>query len=222
MKQLRTICLTVFLSPAVLAVAASVPKAVVPDNVILCQANAGCYNKTLLGRSYRVLSTPRFTVMVSVSVEAGYTRADVSISNNTGMPIAVDPEDFRIEVLSPKPGVLAYIAPGDLKTVPASPAVPPLPPEHVVETVSSTPRMLTASTEQTSNIDELYAAAKKREALREAYDKAVAQQHLAASSVASNEVIRGRVYFERDKHAQMTNIVLPVAGMVFEFPYQMK
>jgi hypothetical protein len=61
------------------------------------------------------------------------------------------------------------------------------------------PRLLTASATQASNADELYAA----KDLQEAFDKTVSQQHLEAASTAPNGVVRGRVYFERDKHAQL-------------------
>jgi hypothetical protein len=35
-------------------------------------------------------------------------------------------------------------------------------------------------------------------------------------------VTQGRVYFERDKKSHLVNVVLPIAGLVFEFPYAMK
>ena len=220
MKHLRRICLALALSYPTLAVAASSPTAILPDNIVLCQPNSGCFNKTLFGRSYKVLNTPRFLVMVSVSREAGYTRADVSISNNSGLPLNLTPDDFRIEVLSPKPKILSYISPTDLKNIPLSPAIPSLPTENTSAAATSSPRMLVASTPQISSIDELYAGARGREVLQEAYDKAVAQQYLSAASIAPNEIVRGRVYFQRDKHAEEFNIVLPVAGLVFEFPYE--
>jgi hypothetical protein len=220
MKHFRRIFLTLAFSSATFAVAANIPRSILPDNVVICQANAGCFDKTLFGRSYKVLSTSRFTVMVSVSKEGSYTRADISISNNTGLPLNLNPDDFRVEVLSPKFKTLSYVSPADLKHVPSSPAIPPMPPEQIDAAVSYAPRLLAASTMQDSTPDD-YAAIKKREAQQEAYDKAVAQQHLAAVSISPNEVIRGRVYFQRDKHAQLVNLVFPVAGLVFEFPYQM-
>ena len=56
----------------------------------------------------------------------------------------------------------------------------------------------------------------------EAVDKAAADQHLTATAIGPNEVTRGRVYFERDKKSHLVNVVLPIAGLVFEFPYAMK
>ena len=221
MKHLSRICVALAISYTTLAVAANSPTAILPDNIVLCQPNSGCFNKTLFGRSYKVLNTPRFLVMVSVSREAGYTRADVSISNNSGLPLNLTPDDFRIEVLSPKPKILSYISPTDLKNIPLSPAIPSLPTENTSAATTSSPRMLVASAPQTSSIDELYTGAKRREVLQEAYDKAVAQQHLAAASIAPDQTARGRVYFQSDKHTQAIDIVLPIAGLVFEFPYEM-
>jgi hypothetical protein len=63
-------------------------------------------------------------------------------------------------------------------------------------------------------------AAEARE--KEAADKAAAEQHLTATAIGPNEVTRGRVYFERDKKSHLVNVVLPIAGLVFEFPYAMK
>ena len=56
--------------------------------------------------------------MVSISDEGPYTRADVSILNNGSYPTKVVPEDFRVEVVSPKPKVLSYIAPANLQNLP--------------------------------------------------------------------------------------------------------
>ena len=84
MKHFCRICLTLVFSSAIFAAAANIPRSILPDNVLICQANAGCFDKILFGRSYKVLSTPRFTVMVSVSNEGSYTRADISISQQYG------------------------------------------------------------------------------------------------------------------------------------------
>ena len=61
--------------------------------------------------------------MVAISHEGVYTRADVSIANHTDTPLSMTPEDFRVEVLTPKPKVLLYIPPANLVLPP-----PPLPP----------------------------------------------------------------------------------------------
>jgi hypothetical protein len=68
----------------------------------------------------------------------------------------------------------------------------------------------------------LYAAEEQKIAHQEAADRAAAEQHLSATSVPPNEVTRGRVYFERDKKSHLVNVVLPIAGVVFEFPYALK
>ena len=221
MKHLPKISLSLALLPGTLAVAAGNPILLQPDNVILCQANSHCSTKTLFGRSFKVLNTPRFTVMVSFSKDGDYTRADVTISNHSGLPLKLTPDDFRIEVHSPKTSILLYVPPADLKNVLPPPAIPPLPVEDAAPVIAASPQMLLASNPPTTNIDELYAAAKKREVLREAYDKAVAEQYLAPATIAPDESASGRVYFESDRRAQTVSLLIPLAGLVFEFPYQM-
>jgi hypothetical protein len=228
MTLLRTISLVSVLGPVTFAAASNTPKQNLIDNVVRCEPSAGCVNKVIYGRNYKVLTTSRFTVMVSISEEGAYTRADVSVGNNTGTPLSVTPEDFRVEVITPKPRILLYIPPAELKDLPA-----PQPPKAVsVKFVSATasnsqnPSATLAAasnlTSPTSEIDALYAAQKQKIALEEATYQAASQKDLSATMIAPNEVARGRVYFERDKKAHLVNVVLPVAGVVFEFPYAMK
>jgi hypothetical protein len=215
---LQKITLACILGSTVASLAADLPKTILADNVVRCQPTTGCTNKVLYGRTYKVLTTPRFVVMVSVSHEGEYTRADVSIANNTGLPLNLTPDDFRVEVISPKPKVLLYIPPSNLKDIPPSPPVPTIQPAPVPDASATEVKPST----QPLNIDELYAAAKKRQADQEAIDQAAALQHLAAATIPPDQVVRGRVYFESDKHAQLVNLVLPIAGVVFEFPYSLK
>jgi hypothetical protein len=222
MTHSRKLSLLFVLTSPTLSFAASVPKTILPDNVITCQVNANCTNKTLYGRIYKVINTPRFTVMVAISQEGLYTRADVSIANNTILPQSLTPEDFRVEVVTPKPKVLLYIPPSDLKDLPAAaPATPP-PSSSTASSPLPSQAPVAADTSQTPNIDELYKEAKQKAALKEETDKIASQRDLPATSLPPNEVASGRVFFERDKHAQLVNVVLPIAGLVFEFPYIMK
>jgi hypothetical protein len=226
MTQIQKLSLLFALTSPTFSFAASVPKTILPDNVITCQVNANCTNKTLYGRTYKVINTPRFTVMVAVSQAGAYTRADVRIANNTIMSQSLTPEDFRVEVVTPKPKVLLYVPPTDVKylspatqttsapqTASAAPTVPPAP---------VAPTAQAADANQTPNIDQLYEEAKRKAALKEEADKVASQRDLSATSLPPNEVALGRVFFERDKHAQLVNVVLPIAGLVFEFPYTLK
>src|SRR5271163_559064 len=123
MTLLQKLSLVATLGSATFSIAASIPKTILPDNVIRCEPNAACITETVNGRSFKVLNTPRFTVMVAISKEGIYTRADVSITNHTDTARAMTPEDFRVEVLTPKPKVLLYVPPANV-VLPA----PPLPP----------------------------------------------------------------------------------------------
>ena len=106
MTLLQKLSLAATFGSATFSFAASLPnKTILPDNVVRCEPSTGCVNKVIDGRNYNVLTTPRFTVMVAVSHEGIYTRADVSITNNTDMPLSLTPEDFRVEVVTPKPKV---------------------------------------------------------------------------------------------------------------------
>jgi hypothetical protein len=227
MTLLQKLSLVATLSSATFSIAASIPKnvqkTILPDNVVRCEPNAGCINQTLFGRSYKVITTPRFTVMVSISNEGVYTRADVSIANHTDTPLSMSPEDFRVEVLTPKPKVLLYVSPASL-VLPPPPApkaaVAPAPqPATAASFVPQSSALATpADAPLTGEADPDAAEAREKEAA----DKAAAEHHLTATSIAPNEVTRGRVYFARDKKSNLVNVVIPIAGLVFEFPYAMK
>jgi len=233
MTLLQKLSLAATIGSTTFTIAASIPsKTILPDNIVLCEPNADCVTKTIYGRNYKVLTTPRFTVMVAISHEGIYTRADVSVTNNTDAPLSLSPEDFRVEVLTPKPKVLLYVPPANLvlppPPLPPAPAATPAPQPHAPAGngfVSKSPALAADTvanpTPAPSEIDSVDAAAKEK-ALQENAEKAATEQHLSATSIPPNEATRGRVYFERDKKAHLVNVVLPIAGVVFEFPYAMK
>jgi hypothetical protein len=199
---------------SVLALAEKVPTNL-NDNVVICGQNARCSNKVMFGRNYKVIENAKFSVMVSISNEGAYTRADVSISNHEDYSQSISPQDFRVEVVSPKPRVLLYIPPSELQNVAAPPPMP------AVEAPIAAAPAPTGGAVVTPDIDELFAQAKKAAAAKEAAERAAALRDLAAAPIPANEVVRGRVFFEKDPKAKQVNVVLPVAGLVFEFPYSM-
>jgi hypothetical protein len=240
MKVPPKFLLAATLSAAASSFAASIPKTILPDNVVRCEPGTGCVDQTLYGRTYKVMATPRFTVMVSVSHEGIYTRADVNVTNNTGVPLSVSPEDFRVEVVTPKPKVLLYISPAHLTLPPAQPAAPapaataaasqkplqaPSQPAITIMQASTTSGATTDTQTPESNTSEAadrLRADKLQAGIHEAAARIKAQQPLEATSIPPNEATSGRVYFECDKKADLVNIVIPIAGLVFEFPYSMK
>jgi hypothetical protein len=207
MTLVRSLPLVSLLSLATLSGAANIPKTILPDNVVRCEPDTGCVSQTLDGRDYKVLATPRFTVMVAISHEGIYTRADINIFNKTDMPLALSPEDFRVEVVTPKPKVLLYISPADLKDLPSDAPAP----APTVTAKEEKPAVLVPIG------NHLFSAKKETIAQSE-----TPQPHLVSTSIAPSRATSGRVYFERDKHAHLVNVVLPIAGVVFEFPYAMK
>ena len=70
MTLLQKLSFAATLSSATFSVAASIPKnvqkTILPDNIVRCEPSAGCINQTLYGRSYKVITTPRFTVARSI------------------------------------------------------------------------------------------------------------------------------------------------------------
>jgi hypothetical protein len=228
MTLLQKLSLAAIFTPATLAIAASIPKTILPDNVIRCEPNTGCTSETLHGHNYKVLNTPRFTVMVAITHEGSYTRADVSITNKTDAPLNVTPDDFRVEVLTPKPRVLNYVPPANLVLPPPPPQAPPTAaasaPQPAIASAfqSQSTAAETAAVPAPSSEADVLLVATKEKAVQEEAAKAASEHHLEATSIPPNEATSGRVYFERDKHAHLVNVVLPIAGVVFEFPYAMK
>ncbi len=226
MTILQKLSLAATIGSATLSFAAGVSKNVAktiqPDNIVLCESNVSCETKTLHGRSYKVITMPRFTVMVSISNEGVYTRADVSIVNHTDAPFTLTPDDFRVEVVTPKPKILLYVPTANL-VLPPPPPVPAAalaPQKAVVHAfVTQSPAPSAAEVQNpASEIDSPIPTEEKKEDP----GKAAPEQILEVTSIAPNQEIRGRVYFERDKKAHLVNVVLPIAGMVVEFPYAMK
>jgi hypothetical protein len=229
MTLLRGSLLSVVLAGcSVVSFAAKIPTNL-NDNVVRCGQNALCSNKVMFGRNYKVMQTAKFTVMVSISNEAAYTRADVSIENHADYSQNISPQDFRVEVVSPKAKVLLYVPPAQLQNLPVNPVVAAAvaPAAAVVQTAVVEVVLVKAAsavapaTPVTPNIDELYAAAKQAEAEKLAAEKTAALKHLVAAAIPANDVVRGRVYFEKDPKAKQVNVVIPVSGMVFEFPYSL-
>ncbi len=118
MTPLRTAVLASIFTSTTLSLAASLPRNTSSYNVVVCQPNTRCIHHTIFGHDYKILSTDRLTVMVFLSTEGRYTRADVSITNLTTTPINLSPEDFRIEALNARSKVFLYVPPSQLEEPP--------------------------------------------------------------------------------------------------------
>jgi len=201
MTPLRIAVFVSIFTSTTLSFAANLPRNTQPYNVVVCQPNAGCIHHTIFGHDYKILNTDRFTVMVFLSTEGRYTRADVSITNLTSTPINLSPEDFRIEAATARSKVFLYVPPSQL--------------DNVLTPTQATPNDAPNSN---SEIGELEAA--RQRAAQEAIELAATTPHLKAIIIPPNQAVHGRVYFERDPSAthQQVNVVLPIADMVFKFP----
>jgi hypothetical protein len=196
MTPLRIAVLASIFTSTTFSLAANLPR---NANVVVCQPNAGCIHHTIFGHDYKILNTDRFTVMVFLSNEGRYTRADVSITNLTPTPINLSPEDFHIQALASRSKVVLYVPPSQLENLPI-------------------PARATATPDANQEISELEAA--RQRATQEAVELQAATPHLKAITIPPNQAVHGRVYFERDPRAthQQVNVVLPIAGTVFKFP----
>ena len=196
MTSLRIAVLASIFTSTTFSLAANLPR---NANVVVCQPNAGCIHHTIFGHDYKILNTDRFTVMVFLSNEGRYTRADVSITNLTPTPINLSPEDFHIQALASRSKVFLYVPPSQLENLPI-------------------PARATATPDANQEISELEAA--RQRATQEAVELQAATPHLKAITIPPNQAVHGRVYFERDPRAthQQVNVVLPIAGTVFKFP----
>jgi hypothetical protein len=202
MTPLRIAVYASIFTSTTLSLAASLPR---NANIVICQPNAGCIHHTIFGHDYKILSTDRLAVMVFLSTEGRYTRADVSITNLTPTPINLSPEDFRIEALTSRSKVFLYVPPSQLENIPT--------PARAADVPSPNPN---------SEFSELEAT--RQRAAQEAVELAATTPQLKAIIIPPNQAVHGRVYFERDPNAthQQVNVVLPIADMVFKFPDTIK
>jgi hypothetical protein len=204
MTPLRIAVFASIFTSTTLSLAANLPRNL---NVVVCQPNAGCIHHTIFGHDYKILSTDRFSVMVFLSTEGRYTRADVSITNLTSTPINLSPEDFRIQALTSRSKVFFYVPPSQL--------------ENISTPTRATPNPA-ADAPANPEISERDAA--RLRATQEAVELEAAAPHLKSIIIPPNQAVFGRVYFERDPGTknQQVNVVLPIAGTVFQFPYIIK
>ena len=207
MTPLRIAVYASIVTSTTLSLAANLPR---NANVVICQPNAGCIHHTIFGHDYKILSTDRFSVMVFLSSEGRYTRADVSITNLTPTPINLSPEDFHIQTLTSRSKVFLYVPPSHLERLPTSTRTTP--------GATTDAPLANPNPNPNQELNELEAA-RQREA-QEAVELAAATPHLKAITIPPNQSVHGRVYFERAPRAtpQQVTIVLPIAGTIFKFP----
>jgi hypothetical protein len=115
MTPLRIAVVASIFSSATLSFAANLPR---NPNVVVCQPNAaGCIHHNIFGHDYQILNTDSFTIMVFLSNEGRYTRADVSITNLTPNPIHLTPEDFHIQATASGSKIFLYVPPSQVENL---------------------------------------------------------------------------------------------------------
>jgi hypothetical protein len=157
--------------------------------------------------------------MVSIPNEGVYTRRRPASRSHTDTP-SHDPRDSRRGRHAQAQGLLRPARPPRSAALAASGAAPaPQPAGAASFDPPSAALTAAADAPQLAGVADPDAADARE---KEAADKAAAEKPLSATSIAPNEVTRGRVYFARDKKSNLVNVVIPIAGLVFEFPYAMK
>jgi hypothetical protein len=114
MTPFRTTVLASIFTSTTLSLAASLPR---NPNVVVCEPHSGCIHHTIFGHDYKVLSTDRLSVMVFLSSEGRYTRADVSITNLSPTPINLSPGDFHIQALASESKIFLYVPPSQVENL---------------------------------------------------------------------------------------------------------
>jgi hypothetical protein len=200
----RALASLVLLSSAAISSAGVLPRQA-DSNTLTCPETSGCRHETIDGRVYSVLATPELVVRVSLSTEGDYTRADVSVSNNSGIRFDLLPADFRIDVVSPHPHTLESVSPASMPSASRELAL-----------------QLRSRTGKRANL-----RVKAQPAASELYTSAVLlppkpQPDLAVGTVLPDGTAEGKVFFLRDPGARTIHLILPISGAVFEFPFQVQ
>ena len=171
---------------------------------ILCRASLGCTEETIDGRRFYILETKNFEVKVAIDRDHKYNRADVTVTNHSGLDVHLTPADFRIEVLEPEFKRLSYIDPEKLK-------LPKVKPEKIAK----------AAAQPAGEMHGLALGAAAPAPSRAVMDekKSGPPALLASAVLTSTASTTGSVYFERSDKAKTMSLLLPIAGAIFEFPY---
>lgn len=200
----------IFLAVATTLTLASPLPSRLNDNVVTCGAGATCSTTKISGREYVVVDNDRFLVMAALTREGQYIRGDLSIANKMDIPQNLSPQDFRIETDSSKPRSLRYVSPSDLQKLPAR------------AEAASLARVFLAALDTATSQQMLSSSGQDASVANDSDTGGTASKFLESTTLAPNQVVRGRVYFQHDRSSHPFNVVLPIAGVVFEFPCAIK
>ena len=204
------------LGSATLSLAAT-PPAGLSDNVVSCQSGPSCFNRKMFGRDYKVLRTPRAEIMVSISTEGIYTRADISITNYDSLPASITPDDFRVEVVVLSRTHALVCASRSFLRRGSSQILWPKPQLQHLPLLLHRLRVPLSRPQTRLILSILMSSTRRRRSRWRCRKQPIAPQrrrNLAPGTLKVNQVTRGRAYFERDKKATQVMLTIPIAGVV--------
>jgi hypothetical protein len=206
----RALCATLLATTAVVPALSqagpaepSQPKYILRSgSVTQCEPGKGCEEELLNGRKYLVMRTDGFILKVASGQDQHHGFADVTITNETGTAQLVNPANFRMEEAEPRLHRLFYIDPNrDL----------PTPQREPKAAKSELGKGLPSPEYWTSE-----------EHLQEKRVKAVAlvtnEPLLRVQSIAPDQTVSGRVYFEHPRAPKGVSLLVALPGALFEFP----
>ena len=189
--SVRTVLLaSLLLVPAVHVASAQLRS----GSFVTCELSRDCTQETVDGRRFYVIQTPQLVVKVAIDADPKYNHIAVQLHNRSSYDIRFSPSDFRIEETQPKFKRLSYIEPGKLH----------LP--RVKNARRSLPRPALGNTFMA-------------EPPQESGSQPAGPVFLASSTLAPSGNASGEVFFERDKSNGGMTLLLPIAGLIYEFPY---
>ncbi len=162
--------------------------------VITCHPGEDCAEEVIDGHRYYVLNVDGYTVKASIDVAPHNSYADVTIVNGTPSKLKLIPAEFRIEIIKPQFQRLSYVDPKKPAAKAKETRSKGLPP----------PSYFTS---------EKHLKDKQKEAALAPVPQ------LVAKTLAPDETVSGRVYFQHPGKATEMSLVLPISGALFEFPY---
>jgi hypothetical protein len=258
---MKSSSLVFLFSTPLLCTTVTVAQATVPisPKILVCDESSVCTHQYIDGQKFKIITTDDTVMIVAISHSEHYMRVDISVSNNAKDAVDLLPAQMALDVVLPKPKVLALVSPEQiaksadhrarwanvLNAMAAGMATQQTTTQtnssgtvNTSGTVNATSSNGTytngsysgtgtysgTSTSTTSTPD--YAAqARANERIQER-NAAVAslranltQTSLKANSVMPNHSVRGYVYFQHDKHAQLVRLTIPLGGILYEFPF---
>jgi hypothetical protein len=249
MNLARLICLIAIATMCASPTCAQQPAIPSPKTVV-CDESVGCTHQYIDGYKYKILTTDKLTLSVSLGANAKYARVSVTVLNKSTAPIDVLPERFSIDETKPKERIFSYvpfekIVKSDARRAGWANAINAFGAGMATQqatTQTSTNGTINATnsdgtysngtyngtTTSTTSVPDYAAQAHAQENIRRrregiaAESDSLSKLSLKANSVLPNQTVSGFAFFDFDKKAQNITVVIPIDGITYQIPFQMK